>query len=74
MVNSSTPILVNPSEPFDSYRRWCGDHSPALAPIDPEAFGRKLDQLRSENIFRARAKGRDVHCIDVQLVSSRIAA
>lgn len=58
------------AELYVGYRRWCGAHSPALAPIDPEAFGRKLDQLRSENIFRARMKGQDVHCLDVQLVSS----
>ena len=55
------------AELYVAYRRWCDEQSPAQFAIDVEMFGKKLDELRSEGIFRARVKGHDVHCIDVKL-------
>jgi hypothetical protein len=55
------------AELFVRYRRWASEQS--LSPLDAEAFGGELDRLRAEGIIRARAKGQDVHCLDVRLIA-----
>jgi hypothetical protein len=66
-VKRARGATVTWAELYVRYRRWCEEQSPALAPLDPEAFGSTLDALRSEGVIRARARGQDVHCLDVRL-------
>lgn len=56
-------------ELYARYRRWCAESDPPFRPLSAEAFGKHLDELRAEGIIRARAKGRDVYCLDVKLVA-----
>jgi hypothetical protein len=63
------------ADAFARYQRWCGEHSPRIAPLDPGTFGQDLKALCKPAGIRTRAKGRDVFSLDVKLpaADSRVA-
>jgi hypothetical protein len=68
-VTKAKGASVSWAELFTRYRRWCAEQTPAVSPLPAEAFGRRLEALRTEGVVRARAKGEDVYCLDVKLVA-----
>jgi hypothetical protein len=58
---------VSWAELFIRYRTWC--EAKSSTPIAADAFGARLDALRTELGLRTRTKGKDVFFVDLKLAS-----
>jgi hypothetical protein len=57
------------ADAFARYRRWCDEQAPRITPLGAADFGQELKALCKYAGIRTRAKGEDVHCLNVKLVA-----
>jgi len=54
---------------YARYRRWCDEHIPPQAALEPTAFADQFKELCERAGVKTDRRGERVYCVDVALVA-----